>query len=234
MNAASLARYLDHTLLKPEATPADIASTCSVARTLGVKAVCVSPTYVALASRLLGETDEHHEPSGVLVATVVGFPSGAHHGSVKAMEAARAVTDGADEIDMVINLGAALDGNWDLVQAEIAEVRRAIGLTVLKVILESAALTPAQIREGCLAAERGGATYVKTSTGYHPAGGASLAAVAVMADTVGGRLGIKASGGIKTAADAQAFIDAGATRIGTSASADILLGARSGGTPSSY
>ncbi|BBY87156.1 deoxyribose-phosphate aldolase [Mycolicibacterium tokaiense] len=207
---------IDHTLLKPEAGPADVAALVAEGHALGVYAVCVSPSLVSTAVGPLP------------VATVAGFPSGKHASEIKAAEARLAVRDGAAEVDMVIDVGAALAGDTAAVQADIAEVRAAIPDAVLKVIVESAVLLSLAdadtLAAVCRAAEAAGADFVKTSTGFHPAGGASVPAVSVMADTVGGRLGIKASGGIRTAAAAVALLDAGATRLGLSASRDVLDG----------
>ncbi|GAA1685696.1 deoxyribose-phosphate aldolase [Mycolicibacterium murale] len=207
---------IDHTLLKPEAGPADVAALVAEGNALGVYAVCVSPSLVSTAVGPLP------------VATVAGFPSGKHASEIKAAEARLAVRDGAAEVDMVIDVGAALAGDTAAVQADIAEVRAAIPDAVLKVIVESAVLLSLAdadtLAAVCRAAEAAGADFVKTSTGFHPAGGASVPAVSVMADTVGGRLGIKASGGIRTAAAAVALLDAGATRLGLSASRDVLDG----------
>lgn len=207
---------IDHTLLKPEAGPADVAALVAEGNALGVYAVCVSPSLVSTAVGPLP------------VATVAGFPSGKHASEIKAAEARLAVRDGAAEVDMVIDVGAALAGDTAAVQADIAEVRAAIPDAVLKVIVESAVLLSLAdadtLAAVCRAAEVAGADFVKTSTGFHPAGGASVPAVSVMADTVGGRLGIKASGGIRTAAAAVALLDAGATRLGLSASRDVLDG----------
>ena len=162
---------------------------------------------------------------GISVATVIGFPSGAHQPAVKAHEAEVAVDAGADELDMVVNLGLVVAGAWLAVEDDIAAVRAATPDPVLlKVILETGALTDDQIVEACRAAERAGADYVKTSTGFHPSGGATVEAVALMARVVGGRLGVKASGGIRDAATALAMVDAGATRLGCSASRAILDG----------
>lgn len=214
-----MAAFVDHTLLKPEATDADVAALVAEAAELGAYAVCVSPSMVPVAVRA---------GAGVRVASVAGFPSGKHLPAVKAHEAALAVASGACEIDMVIDVGAALAGDLDAVRADIHAVRGAIGGAVLKVIVESAALlaladepTLAQV---CRAAEDAGADFVKTSTGFHPAGGASVRAVALMAETVGGRLGVKASGGIRTAEDALAMLDAGATRLGLSGTRGVLDG----------
>ncbi|MCV7081190.1 MAG: deoxyribose-phosphate aldolase [Mycolicibacterium insubricum] len=214
MNRAAVAALIDHTLLKPEATPAQVDALVAEAAALGVFSVCVSPSMLPIRA-----------PHGLAVATVCGFPSGAHQAGIKAAEAADSVARGADEVDMVINLANAVTGDFDAVRDEIASVRRACPAPVLlKVIIESAALTDAQIVGCCRAAEAAGADFVKTSTGFHPSGGASVHAVALMADTVGGRLGVKASGGIRTAADALAMIDAGATRLGLSSSAAVLAG----------
>jgi deoxyribose-phosphate aldolase len=214
---AELARMIDDTLLTPEATDDDVTRLAQQASQLGVGAICVSPSRLPLAPGVL--------PPGTGVAAVVGFPSGAHLASVKAAEAAAAVAAGATQIDMVIDLGFALEDNWKPVTAEIAAVRAAIGPDVtLKAILETAAIGLDRIGPACQAAEAGGADYVKTSTGFHKAGGATVEAVRAMAAAVGGRLGVKASGGIRTTADALAMIAAGATRIGASATAAILGG----------
>ena len=214
---ADLARMIDHTLLAPEATDDDVARLATEAGRLGVGAICVSPSRLPLLPGVLA--------AGIAVAAVTGFPSGAHPPAVKAAEAAAAVAAGATEIDMVIDLGAALADQWARVTAEVAAVRAAIGPSVvLKVIIESALIGPGRIGPACQAAEAGGADFVKTSTGYHKAGGAGAEAVAAMAAAVGGRLGVKASGGIRTADDALAMIAAGATRIGASATAAILNG----------
>ncbi len=214
---AEVARIIDHTLLAPEATDEDVARLAAEAARLEVAAICVSPSRLPLAPGVLA--------SGIALAVVTGFPSGAHASVVKAAEAEVAVDAGATEIDMVIDLGAALDGRWAVTTDEVAAVRAAIGPDVLlKVIIESAAIGPDRIAPACAAAEAGGADFVKTSTGYHKAGGATVEAVAAMAAAVGGRLGVKASGGIRTAETALAMIGAGATRIGASASAAILDG----------
>ncbi|MFI2753501.1 deoxyribose-phosphate aldolase [Cellulomonas sp. P22] len=210
---ATLAQIVDHTLLKPEATTEDVAALVAEGQRLGVYSVCVSPSFLPL------------DAGDLKVATVCGFPSGKHHSDVKAAEAARAVADGADEVDMVIDVGAAKSGDFAAVQADIAAVRAAAPApTVLKVIIESAALTDDEIVAVCRAAEAAGADFVKTSTGFHPAGGATVHAIEVMAATVGGRLGIKASGGIRTSADALALVEAGATRLGLSGTAAVLAG----------
>lgn len=220
LDAVALARYVDHTLLKPEATRADVEALVAEGVRLGVYSVCVSPSFLPLEIPvgLDGQPD-------LLVATVCGFPSGKHHSDVKAAEAARAVRDGADEVDMVIDVGAAKEGRFADVAQDVAAVRAAAPApTVLKVIIESAALTDDEIVRVCEAAEAAGADFVKTSTGFHPAGGASVHAVRLMARTVGGRLGVKASGGVRSAADALAMVAAGATRLGLSGTAAVLAG----------
>ena len=214
---AELAHMIDHTLLAPEATDDDVTRLAKEAGQLGVGAICISPSRLPLAPGTLAQ--------GIEVAAVTGFPSGAHLPSVKAAEAAAAVAAGATEIDMVIDLGFALTDHWKSVTSEVAAVRAAIGDdVVLKVILETAVIGPDRIVPACQAAEAGGADFVKTSTGFHPAGGATVEAVRAMADAVGGRLGVKAAGGIRTTADALAMIAAGATRIGASRTAAILSG----------
>ena len=215
-----LAGLVDHTLLKPEATPADVAALVAEAAELGVYAVCVSPSMVPVALDA--------GPPGVRVAAVAGFPSGKHVSAVKAHEAAQAVASGATEIDMVIDVGAALAGELDAVRSDIEAVRAAVAGTVLKVIVESAVLLGQgdgrTLTDACRAAEAAGADFVKTSTGFHPAGGASVRAVAIMTHAVGGRLGVKASGGIRTTADALAMLNAGATRLGLSGTRTVLDG----------
>lgn len=218
---ASLAAFVDHTLLKPETTAADVAALVEEGAGLGVYSVCVSPSFVSLAVEVAA--------GRLAVATVCGFPSGKHMTDVKAFEAARSVADDADEVDMVIDVGTARAGRFDVVEADIAAVRAAVQTDrILKVIIESAALTDEQIVGACKAAEAAGADFVKTSTGFHPAGGASVHAVSLMARTVGaaggGRLGVKASGGIRDLDTALAMIEAGATRLGLSGTASVLAG----------
>lgn len=216
MDRATLASMIDHTLLRPEATVAEVVALCQEATDLGVAAVCVSPSMLPITEGL---------GVGIAVCTVVGFPSGAHQPAVKAHEAEVAVDAGATEVDMVINLGQAKAGEWLVVEDEIGAVRRATeGAALLKVIIESAVLTDDEIVAACQAAEAAGADFVKTSTGFHPSGGASVEAVRLMAQTVGGRLGVKASGGIRDARAALAMVEAGATRLGCSASRAILDG----------
>ena len=217
LDARAVATMIDHTILSPEASPHDVARLCAEANELRVAAICISPSLLPIPNGWLD--------AGIAIAAVCGFPSGAHVAEVKAEEARRAVGAGATEIDMVINLGAACSGDWNVVHREMAAVRAAVGASVtLKVIVESAVLDSEQLVRACEEAERAGADFVKTSTGFHPAGGATVEAVRQMAVTVGGRLGVKASGGIRTAADAVAMINAGATRLGTSRTRDILGG----------
>lgn len=213
LTRAEVAAMIDHTLLAPEATAAEVNALATEARELGVYAICVSPSMLPIRA------------SGVVVATVAGFPSGKHHSLVKGAEARLAVEQGAAEVDMVIDVGAARAGDYSAVLSDIVTVREAIGdRAVLKVIIESAALSDAAIVEVCRAAERAGADFVKTSTGFHPSGGASVHAVQLMAETVGGRLGVKASGGIRTSEAAAELIAAGATRLGLSKSRVVLEG----------
>lgn len=215
-----VAALVDHTLLKPEATEADVRALASEAEELAVYAVCVSPSMVQVVSELsLSQT----------IAAVVGFPSGKHLSAVKAHEARLAVAAGAEEVDMVIDVGTALAGDFGAVRKDIAAVRDAIGATaILKVIVESAALLSLgdeqTLVDACRAAADTGADFVKTSTGFHPSGGASVRAVEVMAATVAPRLGVKASGGIRTADDAVAMLNAGATRLGLSGTRAVLAG----------
>ena len=217
LDRATLAMVIDHTLLTPEATAADIVAFCAEADELAVGAVCVSPNWVSLA----------HKSTRTPVASVVGFPSGSHLSVTKASEAARAVSDGASEIDMVANLGWIAGGDWSKVENEVAEVRKAIGAhIVLKVILETGLWSSEQIAVACKHSVSGGADYVKTSTGFHKVGGASLEAVQTMRNVVGADIGVKASGGIRTTADALAMIEAGASRIGASSTRAILNGVK--------
>ncbi|WP_040870419.1 deoxyribose-phosphate aldolase [Nocardia exalbida] len=213
LTRAEVAAMIDHTLLAPEATSAEVDGLIEDARALGVLAICVSPSMLPVRA------------PGLVVATVAGFPSGKHHSLVKGAEARLAADQGAAEVDMVIDVGAARAGDYTAVLADIVTVREAVGdRTLLKVIIESAALPDDAIVQVCRVAERAGADFVKTSTGFHPAGGASVHAVRLMADTVGGRLGIKASGGIRTAEAAAELIAAGATRLGLSRSREVLDG----------
>lgn len=210
---ADVAKMIDHTLLKPEATSDQVKALIAEAAKLGTYSICISPSQLPV-----------EVPEGLHIATVVGFPSGAVKAEVKAAEAARAVADGAEEVDMVINIAFAKEHRFDDLEAEIKTVRDAIPGKILKVIIESAALTDEEIIAACKASESAGADFVKTSTGFHPAGGASAHAVKLMRETVGNRLGVKASGGIRDAAAAEEMIAAGASRLGLSSSAAVLDG----------
>jgi deoxyribose-phosphate aldolase len=215
-SAAEVAATIDHTLLTPEATEELVVAVCEEGRQLKVRTVCLSPSMIRVAAAELSG-------SGIGLTAVVGFPSGAHTSAVKVAEAMRAVEDGATELDMVIDLGAAAGGRWHEVEEDVAAVRGAAPEGVLlKVIIESAALDEESIVAACRAAVGAGAGFVKTSTGFHPAGGATVRAVALMAETVGPGIGVKASGGIRTAADAVAMLSAGATRLGMSRTASVL------------
>jgi len=218
--SAELAKFIDHTLQATEATRDEVFAVCRDAVAWQVAAVCISPSWLPLPADVTSDD--------VRVCTVVGFPSGAHTSVMKAAEAAEAVRNGAGEIDMVVNLGVVRAGDWKAVEADVRAVRTAIDTVasgrVLKVICESAALSDDELRNTCRAAVAGGADYVKTSTGFHKAGGATERAVTIMRETVGDGIGVKASGGIRTTAAALAMIAAGATRIGASATREILAG----------
>jgi deoxyribose-phosphate aldolase len=212
-----IARYIDHTLLKPEASVSDIKKLCQEAVEYQFAAVCVNPTYVKLAHDLI-------KSSGVTVCTVVGFPLGAHITEIKALEARRAIREGAKEIDMVINIGALKSGNDDLVVRDIRSVVEACldGSAICKVIIEAALLTDDEKVKACELAKKARAHYVKTSTGFGP-GGATAHDVVLMSKVVSGTaMGVKAAGGIRTLEDAKKMIEAGATRIGASAGVKIV------------
>jgi deoxyribose-phosphate aldolase len=221
-----IAGYIDHTLLKPDATQAEIERLCAEARDYGFASVCVNPSFVKLSARLL-------KGSGVEVCTVVGFPLGATTPAVKAFETRKAVREGAKEIDMVINVGALKSGNYDLVQKDIEAV---VGAghesgAVVKVIIEAALLSDEEKVAACVLAKRARADFVKTSTGF-ASGGATLRDVAIMRATVGPEMGVKAAGGIRSYLDALGMIEAGATRIGASAGVGIVQESRGKGAPS--
>lgn len=204
-----IAHLLDYTLLKAEATRDDILQLCDDAVAAATCAVCVNGAWVsACVERLRG--------SGVRVAAVVGFPFGAGTGAAKAAEAAIAVADGASELDLVIQLGRARAGDWIAVADDVAMVASAARGTLIKAIIESAVLGPGQVASACQASVAGGARFVKTSTGFHPAGGGTTEAVRAMRNAVGPVIGVKASGGIRTAEQAVAMLAAGANRIGLS------------------
>lgn len=212
----NLNKYIDHTVLKADTPKAKVQQIIDEAIQYDFMSVCINPTWVSFAAEKLAATD-------VKVCTVIGFPLGANMSAVKAFEASEAIKNGADEVDMVINIGAAKDGDWDLVESDIQAVVDASGDVLTKVIIETSLLTDEEKVKACQAAIRAGADFVKTSTGFSTAG-ATVADIALMRQTVGPDLGVKASGGVRSIADAQAMIDAGATRLGTSNGVDIMKG----------
>ena len=215
MNARELAGTIDHTLLKPDATAAQILKLCDEAKQYHFASVCVNPSRVALAAKALAGSD-------VTPCCVVGFPFGAIPSESKAAETAVAVKNGAREVDMVIDIGAAKDGDWDYVRDDIAAVKAACGDSAkLKVIIEACLLTDEEKVQACLAAKAAGADFVKTSTGYSKSG-ATVGDVALMRRTVGPDMGVKAAGGIHTREEALAMIEAGANRIGASSGIAIV------------
>ncbi|MEM3341991.1 MAG: deoxyribose-phosphate aldolase [Thermoplasmata archaeon] len=215
--SADVASYIDHTLLKPDATEEDIRKLCTEAAQYKFASVCVNPAYVPLAAKILKGT-------GVKVCTVIGFPLGATTSTTKALETRDAIANGATEIDMVINVGALKSGRDDIVREDIeAVVNAARGQAIVKVILETALLTREEKIRACLLAKMAGADFVKTSTGFGP-GGATVEDIKLMRETVGPEMGVKASGGIRDRKTAEAMIAAGATRIGASASVAIAKG----------
>ncbi|MEW6278671.1 MAG: deoxyribose-phosphate aldolase [Candidatus Eremiobacterota bacterium] len=216
-----LARMIDHTLLKPDTTRDQVVTLCEEAREYQFASVCINPSWVKLCAELL-------RGSGVKVCTVVGFPLGATTTLTKVMETRDAVANGADEIDMVVNVGALKDRNDALVEQDIREVVVAASGRVVKVILETALLSDDEVVRGCLASIRAGADFVKTSTGFGP-GGATAHHVSLMRKTVGPDVGVKASGGIRDLETAQEMVKAGATRIGASASVKIVQGEKGTG-----
>ena len=223
-----LARYIDHTLLGPDATAEDIDQLCAEADRYGFASVCINPTWVKRAANNLRGT-------GVPVCTVIGFPLGATTTEVKAMEARKALRDGAREVDMVINIGALKSGDHELVYDDIAKVVDAaheVG-AICKVILETSLLTDEEKVIASALAKRAMADFVKTSTGFGP-GGATVYDVALMRETVGPEMGVKASGGVRTADDAEDMIAAGATRIGASAGVQIISGNDGGDSGERY
>ena len=209
-----LASYIDHTLLKPEASREQIRAVCEEAKQYHFASVCVNPCWVPLIA-------EELKDSGVSVCCVIGFPLGASLSSVKAFEAREAVAAGAQEIDMVINVGAVKSGGWELVREDIAAVNAAKGTAKLKVIIETCLLTDEEKVRVCQIAKEAGADFVKTSTGFST-GGATVHDVELMRKTVGPEMGVTASGGVRTLADALAMIEAGASRLGASAGVKII------------
>ena len=218
-----LAKYIDHTALKADTGRAAIEKLCQEAREYGFMSVCVNPTWVATAQSLLAGSD-------VKVCTVIGFPLGANTSAVKAFETRTAIQEGADEVDMVINIGAAKDGNWDLVQAVVEAANHQ---ALVKVILETCLLSKEEIVKASQVAKEAGADFVKTSTGFST-GGATVQDIRLMRETVGADMGVKASGGVQNRADALAMIEAGASRIGASKGIAIVTGQATGNAPGSY
>ena len=212
----NLNKYIDHTVLKADTPKAKVQQIIDEAIQYDFMSVCINPTWVSFAAEKLAATD-------VKVCTVIGFPLGANTSTVKAFEAAEAIKNGADEVDMVINIGAAKDGDWDLVESDIQAVVDASKDVTTKVIIETSLLTDEEKVKACQAAVRAGSDFVKTSTGFSTAG-ATVADIALMRQPVGPDLGVKASGGVRSIADAQAMIEAGATRLGTSNGVDIMKG----------
>ena len=217
MDKKTIAAMIDHTLLKPEATPAQIERLCAEAAEYHFASVCVNPVYIPLAARLLKGT-------GVKVCCVVGFPLGAIAPEQKAAEAASCAAMGAEELDMVIHVGAAKAGDWALVQRDIEGVVKAAAGHTVKVIIETCLLTDEEKVKACEAAKAAGAHFVKTSTGFST-GGATTHDIALMRKTVGPEMGVKASGGIRDYETAMAMIEAGANRIGASAGIAIVAAA---------
>ena len=215
---ADLAGLIDHTLLKADATAVQVRRVCAEARQYHFRSVCVNPIFVALVHRELAGSD-------VTTCSVIAFPFGATTTMAKVAEARQAVADGAGEIDMVIAIGALKAAEHDYVRRDIAEVKQACGASALKVIIETCLLTDEEKVQACLLAKEAGADFVKTSTGYG-GGGATVEDVALMRRTVGPTMGVKASGGIKTFAQALAMVQAGATRIGASSGVAMVTATR--------
>lgn len=213
----NLAKYIDHTILKPDASRDAVLKVCLEARENHFFSVCVNPYYVPLVKTELAGSD-------VKVCSVIGFPLGANTTGIKALEAKQAIDDGADEIDMVINVAALKNGELDLVAADIHAVAEACsGRALLKVIIETCLLTDAEKVKACELAVAAGADYVKTSTGFST-GGATVSDILLMRKTVGPEIGVKASGGVRDRETALALVEAGASRIGASASVAIVTG----------
>lgn len=211
-----LNKYIDHTLLKPDVSQEQIETLIEEAKKYDFASVCVNPTWVSFAAQALKATD-------VKVCTVIGFPLGANTPELKAFETSDAIRNGANEIDMVINIGALKSRNFDLVERDIRAVVEAAKGTLVKVIIETCLLTDDEKVKACQIAQKAGADFVKTSTGFST-GGATVEDVALMRKTVGPDMGVKASGGARSYEDALAFIKAGATRIGASSGVAIMEG----------
>lgn len=213
MDVKEILKHVDHTLLAQTATWAEIKQICDDAITYGTASVCIPPAYVKQVKEYVQDK--------MAVCTVIGFPNGYMTTAAKEFETRDALTNGADEIDMVINIGWAKDGKFDCIEEEIRTLKKACGSKILKVIIETCLLTDEEKREACRCAVRAGADYVKTSTGFST-GGANVHDVALMRETVGPDVGVKASGGVRTHEDADKMIKAGATRLGTSSGVKLM------------
>lgn len=209
-----LNKLFDHTILKPDAKEEDVIRICNEAKEFDFASVCINPCFVSLAAKKL-------KGSSVKVCTVIGFPLGANTEKIKVAEALDAKSNGADEVDMVINISKAKDHDYDYIEHEIRAIKEAIGDTLLKVIIETCLLTDEEKEEVCKAVKRAKADFVKTSTGFSKAG-ANVHDIALMRKAVGPEMGVKASGGIHSLAEVNALVEAGATRIGASASVAIM------------
>lgn len=214
LNSETLASFIDHTILKADATEQQVFDCCRQARENGFASVCINPVHVPMAAAQLAG-------SGVKVCTVIGFPLGANSSEVKAFEASVAVREGAEEIDMVINIGALKDGKYDFVENDIRGVVKASGKAIVKVIIETCYLTDEEKVKACKLAVKAGAKFVKTSTGFGPAG-AAAGDVALMRAAVGKDIGVKAAGGIRSLKDAVDMLEAGASRLGASSGIKII------------
>jgi deoxyribose-phosphate aldolase len=216
---SELAHIIDHTLLRPDATLSEIQTLCTEAKEHHFFSVCINPYWISTVQPVL-------QGSGVKICTVIGFPLGATLPQAKAHETRHVINAGADEVDMVMNIGAAREGHWNFIEHEVHEVVSQSDGRIVKVILETCLLEPEQIIAACQACQRGGASFVKTSTGFSKSG-ATVDTVQLMKKTVGDRLGIKASGGIRNREEALALIEAGASRLGTSSGIALLSGKHS-------
>ncbi len=220
MNQTNYAKMIDHTLLKPEAVVGDIEKLCKEASEHHFWSVCINPYWISTAKKFLSGTD-------VKICTVVGFPLGANLPQSKVHETEDALEAGADEIDMVMNIGAALEGHWNFIEHEVHEIHSVCHGKLLKVIFETCLLNDDQIKHACKASESAGADFVKTSTGFSKSG-ATLESVKLMRSCVPDRMGVKASGGIRDLEGAKAMIGAGAGRLGTSNGVAIVTGSGNG------
>lgn len=207
-------KLIDHTLLKPNATKSQIVKLCEEAKEYDFASVCVNPCWISTAKEILNGTD-------VKTCVVIGFPLGAMTTAAKVFEAKNAIEEGADEVDMVINVGMLKDGNDEYVTEEIRQIKEAVGNNILKVIIETCLLTDEEKVRACIDAKNAGADFVKTSTGFSTAG-ATVADVKLMKETVGDACKVKAAGGVRTPEDLEAMVAAGAERIGTSAGCSLV------------